>query len=364
MAELDSIEVTGDPAKDTTKKPLSPWKAGLAVGAMTLNPIFGIAAGVIQKMRNKSYLETAAADKSEQGDLKGMIAGEMKIADPDEQRLLQWANTRRIEAYERIVGGDRVAGERMLGEVHDALKGLIGGDMAARKAEIAKGQDFKRELVGTAAKAYHQEFQDTANALNGMNKSAQEILDLVAQKDFDPNKPLNKAHLAELLSMGGLMFKDAPDMGDALTQGVSAINGIAGGIIGGIATAFKSEDFKVSAEDYNKLALNAQKYAKIYAQQKFDQLGSQSAALDKQGKQWGVLDEDSNLGQYVSGGESDLRMPVNPVFTGGYQPSPEEIAKQKAVDLERQTATQRLINQRYGGHGAQGTWGAPARPTN
>jgi hypothetical protein len=355
--DLPEVSVTGDAAKTTVKPPRGAWKTGLAVGAMTLNPVFGIAAGIIQKMRNKSYLETAANDKREQGDLKGMIANEMKIADPDEKRLLDWANMRRSEAYERIVAGDRALGEKILDDVHEALKGLIGGDIAARKTEQAKAFDFKRDLVKTAATSYHQEFQDTMAALNGMNRSAQQILELVSQKDFDPNKPLNKAHLAELLSTGMMALKDAPDMGDAITQGVSAINGIAGGIVGAISTGFKAKDFHLTAEDYNKLALNTQKYAKIYAQQKFDQLGSQSAALDKQGREWGVLGEDSNLHDYVTGGEKELRSPPNPYYQAPTIPDAEH-EPMRGGAARPLTPTSGLVQRPSGGRGA------PARPTN
>lgn len=373
MAE-DTPEIVvngGDPYKNAIKKPMSAWKTGLIAGAGTLNPIIGIVAGITKHFQNKNYMERAAADLSaarhEDDDLKGLLSGEMKIGDPAEKRLLDWANTRRAEAMERIAGGDRQTGEQMLQEVHAAIKGLIGGDIQQAKQEEAAQKNFQREMIGNSAKMYRDKFENTNSQLNGINRQAQQILDLVADKDFDPNKPINKAHLAELLSMGGLMFKDSPDMLDGLTQGVSAVNGIAGGIVGGIATMFKSSDFKVTAEDYNRLALNAMKYGRLYGDQTLSQLGDQARILGEMGKKVGVLPEDSNLHDYITGGEKELRTIPNPVFTGGYQPSLEDLAREKAADLYRATATQQLINQRFGGHGASGTWSPPIinrRPTN
>lgn len=145
-------------------------------------------------------------------------------------------------------------------------------------------------------------------------------MDLVSQKDFDPNNPLNKAHLAELISMGGLMFRDTPDLAEGLAQGIGAVNGTAGGIAGGLATMLKSQDFKVTPEMYNRIALNTQKYAKILADRKMSQLGDQAKQLDFWGKKLGVIPEDYSLGSYISGGEKELRLTPAPKFTGGYQP--------------------------------------------
>ena len=110
----------------------------------------------------------------------------------------------------------------------------------ARKSNLAHKLDGNSmtpkklyKYVQPKVDSYRQEHQNTIDAVNGIDHQATKVLDLVSQKDFDPNKPINKAHLAELLSMGGLMFKDTPDMLDGLTQGVGAINNIAGGIVGG-----------------------------------------------------------------------------------------------------------------------------------
>jgi hypothetical protein len=353
---MEETLVTGS-GKNAITKPPSAWKVGLAVGGMTLNPLLGAAAGIAAHFRNKSYLEQVANAQQEKDRLRGAIQTELNSGntDPDEKRLLEFADGRRKDAYERIASGDS-SGYQILEHVQATVEQLIGGDISARKQEVAKQADFQRDLIGTAAKGYRQDYQDTLAAFNGMNKSSQQILDLVADPNFDPNKPLNKAHLAELLSMGGLMFKDTPDLMDGLTQGVSAVNGIAGGIVGGISTIFKSQNFKVSAEDYNRLALNAQKYAKIYAQQKFEQLGSQGANLNKQGVQWGVIPSDSNIADYISGGEKELRMTPNTKFTGGYQDTLDMIRRPE-------TPTSTIINPtKFPGAGRGGS--GPSRPTN
>lgn len=356
--QMDEVEVSAVPTANR-KKVISPWKAALV--GLAGGPLTSLAFGVTQAYRNKSYLEEEAErktrDRAERDQLQSVIAKEHAIADEDEKRLLDYAKGRVADGYERIAGGDN-SGYQIIEKAQGIIEGIIGKDMDARKAEAAEQNRFQRDLIKTAASGMRQEFQNTTDALNSIDHQATKILNLVAQKDFDPNKPIHKAHLAELLSMGGLMFKDTPDMMDALTEGVGAVNGIAGGIVGGIATAFKSQDFKVSAEDYNRLALNAQKYARMFAERKMTQLGDQSKSLDTWGKKLGAIPNDYSLGDYISGGEKELRMTPNPVFTGGYQTKDEP-------SRGRPQGTERLIGGGRGrGAGASGTWDAPRRPTN
>ena len=40
---------------------------------------------------------------------------------------------------------------------------------------------------------------------------SQRVLSLTADPDFDPNKPFNRAVLAEMISVGGGMFRDNPE---------------------------------------------------------------------------------------------------------------------------------------------------------
>lgn len=356
-AEMPEVEVTGDPVARKAKL-ISPWKAALV--GLAGGPLVSAAFGITQAYRNKSYLESEAErqvrDREERNQLRNVIDKEYAIADEDEKRLLDYARGRVADGYERIAGGDK-SGYEIIEKAQGVIEGIIGKDIDARKAEVAEQNRFQRELIKTAATGMRQEFQNTTDALNGIDHQATKILDLVAQKDFDPNKPIHKAHLAELLSMGGLMFKDTPDMMDALTEGVSAVNGVAGGIVGGIATAFKSQDFKVTAEDYNRLALNAQKYARLFAERKMTQLGDQARSLDTWGKKLGAIPTDYSLGSYISGGEKELRMTPNPVFTGGFQSKDEP-------SRGRQTTERLLGGGRGRGSGASGTWGAPRRPTN
>lgn len=322
--DMQEVEVSAPKVGSKIKKPPSAWKAA-AVG-LAAGPLVSLAFGLNQHFRNKSYLEDEAErqvrDRNERDQLTSILEGEDKLADDDEKRLIKYLKGRVADGYERIAGGDKT-GYKIIEEAQTVIQGLIGKDIDARKQEMAKQQDTQRDLITTAAKGYQKEYQATEDAFRGVNHQSTKILELVAQPDFDPNKPINKAHLAELLSMGGLMFKDTPDLMDGLTEGVSAVNGMAGGIVGGLATMLKSQDFKVTPEDYNRLALNAQKYAKIFAEQKIQQLGDQSSRLDSFAKKLGVIPQDYSLRDYVSGGEKELRLTTNPVFTGGYQ-APEE----------------------------------------
>lgn len=333
--------------RPTLPKPPSAWKVGLMF-TLGAGPFAGLATGLIQRNRNKSYLEAEANTRLEKNQLRDVLDSELKVADPDEKRLLEYAKGVVADGYERLAIGDS-SGEKLIAEARELLKGVITGDIQARKQEVAAERQYQRQLIGDSAKGYRMENQTTIDAYNAIEHQSMKVLDLVAQPDFDPNKPLNKAHLADLLSMGGLMFKDTPDMMDGITQGVSAFSDTAGGVVGGIATMMKSDDFKVSADDYNKLALNAKKYASIYATRKLEQLASQAGSLDVLGKRLGVIPEDYSLQNYISGGESELRFTPDPVVS-----APSNTGSQTR---SAPPPTQNLIN-------GWGTRGMQRRPTN
>lgn len=311
------IVVSGNSAK---KKLPSPWKVGL-LGTLTMGPI-GPFMGVAQHFRNKSYLEKQAALESrlnyEHSQARDILDKEMGIADEDEKRLIEVARGYIADGYERLASGDK-SGDQLIARAQTLLENVIGGDIQFRKQEQKAQNDMQRELFSNSAKKYRDEHQNTIDAVNGVDHQATKILALVADPNFDPNKPINRAHLSELLSAGTAMFKDTPDLMDGLAQGVGALNGVAGGVVGGIATMIKSNDFKVTPEDYNRLALNAQKYARVFGERKMSQLGDQSLALDAFGKRTGIIPNDYSIRDYVSGGEQELRMAPNPNFTGGYQ---------------------------------------------
>lgn len=319
IEDMQEIEVSSKPARKI-KKPMSGLKAGV-IGTLTMGPI-GPLIGVMQHFRNKSYMErqTAYLDQldNEQAQIKDILASEDEAADPDERRMIQHARGLIRSGYQALANGDK-RGAVLIERAQSALEGIISGDINFRKQEQAAQNQVQRELISNSAKKYRDEYQNTIDAVNGVDHQATKILELVADPNFDPNKPLNKAHLAELLSTSGMMFKDTPDLMDGLAQGVGALNGVAGGVVGGIATMLKSSDFKVTPEDYNRLALNAQKYARIFGDRKASQLGDQASSLDSYGKKLGIVPSDYSLRDYISGAEKELRMSPNPNFTGGHQ---------------------------------------------
>jgi hypothetical protein len=359
---MPEIEVSATATGTTARKKRSPWKAALM--GLPGGPLVSLGFGLAQHFRNKSELEREAkmqvVDRNERESLKEMLNSEYAIADDDEKRMLKIAQERIGHGYELVAAGDK-RGYDMIEKARAIMEGIVGGDIQARKQEQASQWSFQRQMVGDAAKGYQKEYQATVDNLNGIDHQSTKILDLVSRSDFDPNKPINKAHLAELLSMGGLMFKDTPDMMDGLTQGVSSLNGIAGGVLGGIATMMKSQDFKVTPADYNRLALNAQKYARLFADRKMTQLGDQGRSLDEWGKKIGVLPAEYSLSNYISGGEKEIRTMPNP-YGKGYEPSPDQIRQE---NLLRETATEQLLRMNPNrNRGASGSWGPPRRPTN
>lgn len=352
MDDMQEIEVNAA-NRPALKKPPSAWKVGLLY-TLGAGPLMGLAAGLTQRYRNKTFLQQEAEARAEREQDYSTLDKEAAIGDEDEKRLIAFARSQVTNGYERKALGDP-SGDQLIASGMNTLKEIQVGDIQQRKADEAAAHSEQRDLITTAAKGMRQENQDTINAHNAINHSAQKVLDLVADKNFDPNKPANKAVLMELLSMGAAMFKDSPDLVEGLAQGVGAFSNMAGGIVQGIGTMLKSNDFKMTPEDYNRLALNAQKYAGIYAQQKLDQLGSQADNINNWARKMKVIPEDYSIRDYVSGGEKELRLTPNPVFTGGFKD-----VVDKAV--EKLAPTSRLPGTR--GYGVSGTWGTPERPTN
>lgn len=332
MADPEEITVSA-PTNPAYAKPypgLSPLKAGLLYGGAAstvmgpLGLLVGTVAGIAAKKMRDNYLDRQSAYlrnvQGEHEEFSGDLAQENKIADPDEQRMLQVAKRMEADGWLRLRSGDGT-GRDMIDQANTIMRGIIQGDISQRKQEESANAAFQRGLISTAATSMREEYQQNMAAFNEVDKQSSRVLDLVASKDFDPNKPFNKAILAELLSTGiGGFYKDSPDVLDAAREGSSALGHIpvVGGavqdIVGGIVTAIKANDFKLTPEDYNRVALNMKGFNEKYAQRKMDQLGGQARSLDAGAKQIGAIAPDYSLADYISGG-AELQLTPVPKYT-------------------------------------------------
>lgn len=314
----DNDIVVSAPSKRAQVKVETPsaLKTGL-VASLMAGPLMGLAAGLVQRYRNKNALEDAAEYQSQISDERDQIIStlnrENQIADPDEQRLLAVARGVITDGFQRLASGDKT-GEELIKEGRAMVAGLIQTDMAQRKGEETAAASFQRNLVGTAANAYRQEYQNAIDTFNNVDQQASKILELVADPSFDPNKPINRAHLADLVSLGGLAYRDTPDSLDALANaGGAASNFGAWGAAAGTALqagvmAYKAEENKLTPEDYNKIALNMKSFAEQFANRKMSQLGEQASSLDAWAKRLKVIEPESSLRDYISGHQKELRM--------------------------------------------------------
>lgn len=368
MADLEEVTVTGPGKRKMRDVKISPLQAGLLATAASaqagpLAPVIGLGTYFYQKRRQSQFLD-AQADylrnlDAERTDLRATISEEFEQADPDEKRMLTYAQKLLDNGYERLAGGD-AAGREMIAKGRELVTGIIQGDISQRKADESADRGFQRDFIGRAASSMRGEAQAAIDTYNNAEQQAQKILDLVNQPDFDPNKPVNKAILGEILSMGMSQFRDVPDAMDAITQGSNAL-GSAGAygaaaqsVIQGITTYVKSEDFKVTAEDYNRLALNLKHSARIYAERKLGQLGTQASRLDEWGKKVGAIPGDYSLGDFVLGGEKELR----------FTPDPENLRVTPRNNEEPSTPTQELSNLQERIRRSLNQSGTIRRPTN
>lgn len=339
--EIESV-TTSAPAQNPGKRPgfggMSPLSTGLLYGGAAtavggpIGLLVGLGFGLAQKRMRDSFLDKearyAANIRSEHDTFNEELNRELEVADPDEKRLLEHAKRLGTNGWYRLQAGDET-GREMIEQANAITRGIMQSDYTQRKQEESAQQQFQRGLVGTAANDYRSQYQQTMEQVELTDNQASRVLDLAAQSDFDPNAPFNKAAMAELLSTGiGGLFRDAPDAMDAVTQGAQGLGalGAPGALIAagveGISTFFKSKDFKISREDYNRIALNMKKYGQLLGTQRITRLGEQAQQLEGFARQTGAIPADYSLGQYISGGVKELRL--NPVPQ--YQPPRDPIA--------------------------------------
>lgn len=297
---------------------LSPGKASLLYGVGgfllggPLGALIGAAGAGITAKRNKdSYLDRLSREtanlNSEQQSLYSEIAGEIEQADPDEKRLLLNAKRVATDGYLRLQSGDQT-GAQMIEQANAVIRGVIQGDVTARKTEQAAQFNDRRQIVGQAAQAYRNQYQGVVEQARQVDSLAERVFELTADPKFDPSKPVNRAILSQLITAGvGDTFRDDPS---GFLAGLSEAGQgtIVGGIAKGLDTFLDAEDFKVTREDFNRLALNSRKIVGQYAEQRIGELRQQASSLNKFSQQAGLTDPDYDLADYISGGSKDLKI--------------------------------------------------------
>jgi hypothetical protein len=355
-AAPDAQQVTvGGASTPATRKAypgMSPLTAGLTYGGAAstvmgpLGLLVGLGAGIVAKRMRDNYLDQQARVSREFGAENAEIGDEInsqkRVSDPDQVRLLDHARRVANDGWYRLQMGDQ-SGRDMIQQANVMTQGIMQGNIDSKNREAEAQHGFQRNLIGSAANDYRSQFQQNVEQATNIEQQSMRVLDLANQKDFDPDKPFNKAILAQLLSTGiNGMYKDAPDMLDAIGKGTSALShipvvgGAASDIADAILTGFKSKQFQITKEDYNRIALNMKQYNTSFTQQKMNQLGVQATGLDSWAKQVGVIPQDYSLKDYVSGKMKDLnflpppRVPtvgtkvpsIGTTFVGRAEPAP------------------------------------------
>jgi len=323
MAEEVTVTKQRERAYPRPRAPgLSPLQAGLlygAGGAAIGGPIgllAGLFAGVVAKRGEESYLDRVARDthntRAEYQGLQDEIKSELAIADPDEARLLESAQRTAADGWYRLQSGDET-GRAMIEQANETIRGIMNADIQARKAEQAAQFNTQRGLITSAAPALRDQYSTVINGVRQLDTQAQRILELTSDPGFDPNKPFSKSVLAELVSTSiGGMFRDDPN---GLLNGLAEL-GSSGSEIGTIVSTLAklgksvadTDEFKVSREEYNRIALNIREVTRRYGQQRLQEIASQAQGLDSWARQVGAIPADYSLQDYVSGGVKDLQV--------------------------------------------------------
>jgi hypothetical protein len=369
MAEVKvetSAERPAGRAKPTGFSSLSPLQAGLLYGGSAatvsgpLGILVGLGAGILSKRLRDNFMDQEAADlqnlRSENKAFQNELTSELEIADPDEKRLLLHAQRLATDGWYRLEAGDQ-QGRAMIERANEIARSVMTADQQHRKQEQASQANFQRGLIGSAANSYRDQFQQNLSLAEDLDKQAIRVLDMVADPNFDPNKPFNKAILADLLQTGiGGMYRDAPDMLDAISQGApglgaiigaragpagAAIGNSLGDIVQGITTGMKSKDFQVSREEYNRIALNMRKFTQQFASQRMERLGEQAQALNGFARSVGAIPEDYSLGDYVTGSVKELKFAPTPTLRNA---APTQRTQLKPLSLQNNPVSESLRN--------------------
>lgn len=318
MAEEVTVTTERDtPYAQPKMRGLSPLQAGLlygAGGAAIGGPIgllAGLFAGVVSNRARESYLDAAARNSYNarvrfEG-VNDQIEQELKIADPDEARLLRSAQQQAAHGWQILQSGD-ITGRDLIEQSYATIQGIMNADIQARKTEQAAQFNTQRGLVTSSATTLRDQYSSAISQTRELDALSERVLQLTADPDFDPNKPFNRSILADLVSVGvGGMFKDDPN---GFLAGLA--EGGAGTIVGAIAQGTKTwmdaDEFNVRPEDYNRIALNARKVAQQYAQRRLMEIEQQAGGLDNFAKQVGAIPADYSLRDYVSGGVRELQV--------------------------------------------------------
>lgn len=347
MDDVVSTAQREAPFPERQAKGLSPAQSSLlyGVGGFLLGGpigalVGGLAGGITAKRNKDSYLDRLSRESanlsSEQQSLYSEIAGEIEQADPNEKRLLLNAKRIATDGYLRLQSGD-ASGAQMIEQANAVIRGVIQGDITAQKAEDAARFNDRRQIVGQAAQAYRNQYQGVVEQARQVDALAERVFELTADPKFDPAKPINRAILSQLITAGvGDTFRDDPS---GFLAGLSEAGQgtIVGSLAKGIDTFLDAEDFKVTRDDFNRLALNSRKIVGKYAEQRIAELRQQASTLNRFSQQAGLTDPDYDLADYISGGSKDLK--IAPANTS-YRSLPSSTPKQGlGTSLQQQGVT-------------------------
>lgn len=320
MADDDEVTVnTQQPIAGRPYRGLSPLQAGLMYGGAAstvmgpLGILMGLGAGIVAKRVKDNYLDQESkrvqALRSEYAGLNNEIDSELQIADPDERRALEHSKRIAAAGWDRLAAGDQT-GREMIEQANEVMRGIMQGDIQARKQQEAEVRSFQHGLISSAANDYRTQYQENLKQYTNIDKQISQVLNLVAQPDFDPNKPFNKAVLADLISVGvnGLSKNDPDGFLESLP--------VAGPIIRGM---YNDDKYNLTGEDFNRIAIEMKSANEKYSEDTMLQLGQQARSLDEFARKTGAIEKDYSLAQYVTGDIGELRFTPIPKYTAPKQ---------------------------------------------
>lgn len=324
MAEdMEEVGVTSSvPELPARKYPgMSPLQAGLLYGGgavATMGPLgllIGLGSGLTAKRMQNSWMDQEARYRKNMREehigLMQELDGERRVADPDEARLIDHIKRVASDGWQRLANGDE-SGRDMIAKANELSRSIMVADSQARKEQEKENMTFQRGLITTAANDYRTQYLQNMKTFEDIDQKTSEVLNLVNSKDFDPNAKFNKAVVMDLISVGvNGLYRDDPSGLESLVRSVPVIGD-------GLGDLIKQEDYKLTREDYNRIAIEMKRSNERYSQQRMQRLGEQASSLDAGARRIGAIAPDYSLRDYISGAKRELQLtPVPTLRTGG-----------------------------------------------
>lgn len=262
------MEEIVDKAKTGAKKGFAALRepeglATAALGAFLFNPVVGIALGIGQgilaRRGRESALDDAAAERemlASMNELHHQAMTEVQglaSTDLDRAQLEQLGKDYKV-LQTLALSPDPQTRQSAILKMAEASQ-RVGSWLEDLEGRNETVMDQNISLLDEQGVVARQNFERGLSQAQSVQRVSSEMHTLLNDPSFDPNNPVARARLGQLLEQTPREFlADPADMSDALQNVGANVPGIMGGLVQYYAGKKKAEEFTFTKEDWRKIA--------------------------------------------------------------------------------------------------------------